>query len=159
MKKKMLLLLSALIVVPAWAGDIAPSSPAAAAPAGSGVVIVLKGAAGDISALVADLEKEAVYKEAACAPASKPGKTAKISCAKAYAGLMAFLGQYASAKVQWHISGATTVAPVVAPVAATLEAQSTAICPTGCTMMNCPPPGGAPACCKRTISGYKVCTQ
>jgi hypothetical protein len=157
MKKKLLLLLSALIVVPAWAGDVAPSSPATAAPAGAGVVIVLKGAARNISALVAELEKETVYKEAACASASKPGKTAKISCAKADAGLMAFLGQYASAKVQWHISGATTAAPVAAPVAAPMAATSTLGCATGCTLMNCPPPGGPVVCCKRTTTGYKPC--
>jgi hypothetical protein len=31
------------------------------------------------------------------------------------------------------------------------------ICPTGCLTMNCPPPGGPVACCKKTPVGYQIC--
>lgn len=30
-------------------------------------------------------------------------------------------------------------------------------CATGCITMNCPPPNGQPACCKKTATGYKTC--
>jgi len=38
-----------------------------------------------------------------------------------------------------------------------LRSPAVGACPVGCTLMNCPPPGGAPACCKRTVSGYQAC--
>ena len=126
--KKMLLLLLASIIAPAWAGDVAPD-------AGTGVVIELKGSAKDINALAADLEKEAVYKEAACSgkPAKKSGKTAKINCAKADGALMTFLSKNAPTKVHWSISAVAN--------------RSISACPGSCTIINCPPPSGPLMCC------------
>jgi hypothetical protein len=129
--KNMLLFLLALIVVPVWAEDVAvapttqKSTAMQAAPvAETGVVIELKGSAKSISALVTDLEKEAVYKEAACVTTKTTGEIAKVSCAKADSALMAFMAKNASAKVHWSISGAGTNA---------LQG-----CPAGCVMMPCP---------------------
>jgi hypothetical protein len=132
--KKMMLVLLALIVVPAWAADVAATPEAQ-----TRVNIELKGSAKSVQALVADMEKAAVYKEAICStkPAKKSGKTI-ITCAKADSALMDFLSKNAPAKVQWSISVAAS-------------------CATGCVLMNCPPPGGPLVCCKRTTSGYVAC--
>lgn len=148
--KYILLLLSALIVMPAWAGDVAPTAK-------TGVVIKLKGSAKNVSALVAELEKEAAYTEASCTTGKKPGKTAKITCAKADGTLMTFLGNYAAAKVQWTVSGTTVAVASSATADNPVAARAAAICPAMCTMMNCPPPGGPVMCCKRTTVGYRPC--
>jgi len=142
---KMLPLLLALIVVPAWAGDAAPVTE-------QSVNIELKGATKSLSALVADLEKEAVYKEAGCS--SKPvksGKIAKISCVKADSTLMAFLSKNAPAKVNWTISSTATSASK-APAAASAEITPLG-CPVGCALMACPPPSGPVKCCNVTTHG------
>ena len=145
--KSILLFLLALIVVPSWADDAAlmPSANATASAAppaldsATSVYIELKGPAKSLPALVADLEKTAVYREAGCSsiPTKKPGKTAKIMCTKADGALMTYLSKSAPANVHWSIS--------------------VAACPTGCTLINCPPPGGPKVCCKRTSIGYKPC--
>lgn len=135
--KNLLLFLLALITSPAWAGDAAPDTQTA-------VIIELKGPAQSTTALIADLEKQAVYKEALCAttPAKKAGKTAKISCTKADSALMSFLSSNTPANVRWSISG-------TAPTAAGQTPDSTtSLCPTGCFMMNCPPPSGPVKCCR-----------
>jgi len=141
--KNMLLILLALIVmpvaVPVWAGDaaIAPSTPKpsaqtmrAAPDTQTSVVIELKGSPKSTSALLANLEKDAVYKEAVCSTTKKSEKTAEIKCAKADSGLMAFLSKNAQA-VHWSIS----------------EEPG---CPTGCSLMHCPPPNGPIVCCNQT---------
>lgn len=142
--KKALPLLFALIAVSAWAGEaiVAPSmsrNEAMVAPP-VGVVIEFKGADKSISALIAAMEKEGVYKEAACAtvPGKDTGKPASISCGKAEGALMTYLSKHAPADTLWSITTASS-------------------CPTGCYMMNCPPPGGPVACCKRTSIGYRTC--
>jgi len=126
-------LLLALIVVPAWAGDVAsaPSMPKqkpmqTSLVTETGVVIELKGSARNTSALVADLEKDAVYKEAACS--KKPGKIVRISCAKADSALMAFLSKNAPANVHWRISTATSTRLSTEPVG----------CASGCVLAPCP---------------------
>ncbi|OGS81168.1 MAG: hypothetical protein A2Z94_02350 [Gallionellales bacterium GWA2_55_18] len=149
--KNLLLLLSALIVVPAWAGDVAvapatakPTAMQAAPVTETGVVIELKGSAKGTSALVADLEKEAVYKEAVCSskPAKKPGKTAKITCAKADGALLVFLGKNAPANVHWSISAAATKSLSIAAIRGV-----TVTCPQICRIMPCPPPNGTSKLC------------
>jgi hypothetical protein len=145
--KNLLLFLLALIVVPVWAEGSADAPMKAAPDIQTSVNIVLKGSPGSVSALVAALEKDAVYKDAGCSskPARKSGKMAKISCAKADSALMEFLSKNASAKVHWSISATTSA--VSSPLS----------CPTGCVFMNCPPPGGPALCCKKTSTGYKPC--
>ena len=152
--KNILLFLSALIVVPAWAGDaeVAPKSSAMGMQTAPGtqtaVNIELKGSAKSVGALVADLEKEAVYKDATCSskPAEKSGSIARITCAKADSALMTFLSKNAPAKVHWSISAAANQSASVA-----------ASCPSGCTLINCPPPSGPVQCCKKTSTGYHAC--
>jgi hypothetical protein len=143
--KNMLLLLLTLIIVPAWAGDVAPDTQ-------TGVSIELKGSAKSLSALVADLEKDAVYKEAACstAPAKKSGETVKISCAKADGALMTFLSKNAQT-VHWSISAlANKSLPATAK-----QGVVPMSCPTGCSIINCPPPSGPLECCH--ISNHTPC--
>lgn len=150
--KNMLLILLALIVMPAaipvWAGDV-PIAPATAKPsmqtapgAETSVVIEFKGSAQSTSALTANLERQAVYKDAICstAPVKKPGETAKITCIKADGALLAYLSRNAPADVQWSI----TRTPATA-----------AGCPAGCSLMNCPPPAGPMRCCR--VPGYTPC--
>lgn len=133
--RKLLLLLCALIfAAPAWAGDAVPVNE-------TGVVIELKGSAKNLSALAADMEKDAVYKAAECSskPMKKSGKTAKITCAKADGALLAFLGKNAPANVHWSISAAANKG--VSPLG----------CPAGCSLMHCPPPSGPLLCCKNSV--------
>lgn len=139
--KILMLLLSALIVVPAWAGEVPVSA--------TGVVIELKGSAKSLSALVADLEKDAVYKAAECSskPMKKSGKTTKITCAQADGALLAFLAKNAPANVHWSISAAA--AKKIS--AAASKGVAPLGCPTGCLLMNCPPPGGPVVCCKNNV--------
>lgn len=141
--KKMLLLLSALIVAPAMAEDAAPliqkSAAAQTALASeTGVVIQLKGAAKSTSALVADLQKEAVYKDAACSAsaAKRPAKVAKITCAKADGALMDFLSKNAQA-VHWSISAAPRMR---------LMSTTTGGCAVGCVPTSC---NGVAGCFKK----------
>lgn len=132
MKKLLLCLLALTAVAPAWGGSAVLASWA-------GVVVELKGANQDISALAAKLEKDRVYKAAACAPANIAGETAKIDCAKADSGLMAFLGKNAPATVQWSI--------------ASVAAENK--CTPGCVSMKCPPPNGPLVCCNTAT--YQPC--
>lgn len=63
--------------------------------------------------------------------------------------------------------GAATTAPTEGSVmdqmpapdsAAAVTGEASAMaCPTGCKVMNCPPPGGARVCCKQTSTGYQKC--
>lgn len=131
MKNMLLFLLSMIVAAPAWAGDEPPAA--------TGVVIELKGPAKSVAALVADLEKDKAYQDAACSPGRKSGKAAKIACAQADSALMAFLGKNAPAKVRWSISSTATPA--------TTKSVTPLGCPTGCALMNCPPPGGPYRCC------------
>ena len=130
--KNLLLLLSALVVVPAWAADPAPApakpKPAAkqAASLSLGVAIELKGSSEDVSALVAKLKNAPVYKAAACEIVSE----SKIACAKADGALMVFLDKNAPGAVQW-----------------TIISNGGKPCPTGCQVMLCPPPNGPLVCC------------
>ena len=138
---KKLPLLLALIVLPAWAGDVAPVAE-------KGVSIELKGASKNLSALMADLEKDAAYKEAACSgKPAKSGKAAKITCGKADGALLVFLSKNAPANVRWTISAAATAPATRAPAPA---ASAPLSCPTGCAVMNCPPPSGPIVCCNTT---------
>lgn len=140
---KKLPLLLALLVLPAWAADAAGDR---------GMNVELKGPAKSVAALVADLEKDAAYKDAGCAAKGKPGKTARISCAKAEGALLTAL-KAAPGDVRWSVSSAAAK-PVAAPAAAAapLSAQG---CAVGCSYMKCPPPNGVPMCCN--ISTYKAC--
>jgi hypothetical protein len=147
--KNILLFLLILIAVPAWAGDMT-MAPATAKPAAmdsapmAGVVIKMKGASKTVRALVANLEKEDIYKDAFCSgKASKSGKSAKISCAKADGALLTYLAANASG-VHWSISAGKKL-------------SAASICPSGCVYTSCPPPSGPDACCKRTSTGYKTC--
>lgn len=137
--KNLLLLLSALIAVPAWAGEVPVSE--------TGVVIELKGSAKSLSALVADLEKDAVYKAAECSskPMRKSGKTAKITCAQADGALLTFLVKNAPTNVHWSISAAASKA------LSSAANKSILSCPTGCTLAHCPAPAGPIVCCKNNV--------
>lgn len=135
--KKMLLLLSALIVAPAFAGENVPA-------ASQGVVIKLGGSTKDVAALLAELEKDAVFKDASCS-AGKPGKKAKISCSQADGALLTFLSKNAPVGVNWSISPAPHTAPQ--PKLMLRAPASTLTCPAGCSPKNCPPPGGPYQCC------------
>ena len=140
--KNLFLFLLTLIVLPVWAGDAtvtpAPQKPAALT-TGISVYIDFKGSAKNILALVSDFEKDAAYQTAECSIISvkKSAKITRIMCTKANDALLTFLSSHASAKAHWSISAA--------------------ICPTGCTLMNCPPPNGSWGCCKKTSTGYQVC--
>jgi len=179
------MLLSALILVPvcvasAWAEDndqaqpVAATQPAASAPQaaaaqpatpqfpsvqGSRVVIELKGPAKSVAAMVAELEQDAVYKDAACSHAGKPGKTATITCANADSGLMAFVSHNLAEKVRWSISGSTV--PNLFTTKALSNARTLSItpnaCAAGCTAMNCPPPSGPPECCHFSNGAWRPC--
>lgn len=131
--KKMLLLLSVLIVAPAWA-----EAPAQTATTGNAVVIELKGQARSVSALIADLKKDEVYQAAACSTGKKSGKTTKITCSKTDGALLTFLANNAPAEVRWSISAAP---------AGWVPQPPGCPPPAGCSMMNCPPPGGTYRCC------------
>jgi hypothetical protein len=145
MKNIPLFLFLLILGAPAWAGDDTAASPMAkpagsAAPAAqTSVYIELKGAAKNVAAVTAGLEKEAVYKDASCSSRTtrKSGKVVKIICTRSNSELMTYLSKNATAKVHWSISAAG--------------------CAVGCTMMNCPPPTGPFECCKRTTAGYKPC--
>lgn len=135
--KKMLPLLFALIAAPVWAADELPFPQ-------TGVTIELKGESAKLSAVLAEIEKETAYKEADCAtkPAKKSAKKASISCSKADGALLTILSKNAQT-VRWSISAAATRA--AAPMA----------CPTGCALMNCPPPSGPWQCCNTAT--HKPC--
>lgn len=53
---------------------------------------------------------------------------------------------------------AMTPVPAQDSPLATESDSAVAACPTGCLNMNCPPPSGPVQCCKRTPTGYQVCT-
>lgn len=136
---KKLSFLLAMIALPAWAADTAPTAE-------RGMSIELKGPAPSVSALVADLEKNAAYKDAGCAARTgKAGKKARIACARADGALLTALGGSAPADVRWTISSAMAVGAPAAPLG----------CPVGCSYMRCPPPSGPAACCNTTT--LKVC--
>lgn len=128
--KKILLSLSTLIVASVWAGW--------ALAADAGVVIELKGSAKSVHALLADLEKEAVYKDAACSLDKKSGKTTKVICATADGALLNFLSRNAPTGVRWSISGTATQVMSV-----------TRSCPTGCALKTC---NGVTTCFNRSCA-------
>jgi hypothetical protein len=136
--KKMALLLLASIIAPAWAED----APAPAAATQAAVAVQLSGSAKGVQALLAKLEKDAVYKDSGCSgkPMKKSAKTAKISCTNAGGALLGFLGQNSPDKVRWSISGAG------ARMSATQTLAPRIICPTGCTATVC---GGVTGCFRR----------
>lgn len=138
--KKMALILLASIAVPAWAED----APAPAAPAQTAVTVQLAGSSKGVQALLAKLEKDAVYKDSGCSgkPMKKSAKTAKISCTNAGGALLAYLGENTPDKVRWSISGATT------PMSATRAMSS---CPVGCALTIC---NGVTGCFRR---GCQAC--
>lgn len=133
--KKMALLLLASIIAPAWAED----APAPAPATQTAVTVQLSGSSKGVQALLAKLEKDAVYKDSGCSgkPMKKSAKTAKISCTNAGGALLGYLGENTPDKVRWSISGAAT------PMLATRAMSS---CPTGCTLTIC---GGVTGCFRR----------
>lgn len=110
---KLLLILSVLLVAPASAGEAAPSSAGQTA-----VTVQLSGSAKGVRAMLAGLEKDAVYKEAGCSakPMKKPAKTAKINCTNANGALLDYLGKNTPSQIRWSISGA---APQIRSASAT----------------------------------------
>lgn len=129
MKHKLIMLLLALVVVPAWAGEAA--TPAAQ----TAVTVQLSGSHKGVQALLADLEKDAAYKESGCSakPMKKSAKMVKISCSNASGALLDYLSKNTQSGVRWNISGATA-------------ASTLAACPAGCSVQTC---SGVTACFKR----------
>lgn len=126
MNKKILLLLSVLIVSAAWAGEpaVAPAADTAKTAPEAGVTVELKGTGDQVRALLAELEKSELYGADACYVSSaKTSKTTKVTCAKASGRLLDFLLANTPAKVSWQVSPAPMLK---------------AICPPGCYMMPCP---------------------
>jgi len=109
--KNFLLLLSVLIAAPAWAEEAAPASASQTA-----VTVQLTGSAKGVRAMLAGLEKDAVYKDAGCSAKSmkKSAKTAKISCANAGGALLDYLGKNTPDKVRWSISSAVATRAALA---------------------------------------------
>jgi hypothetical protein len=136
MKHKLMMLL-ALIVAPAWAAETAMPANAPAPAAQTAVTVELSGSAKDVRGLLAELEKDAVYKDSGCSakPMKKSAKTARIGCTSAGGALLDYLGKNAPNKVHWSISGA-----------ATLMMPTTSNCPTGCALTTC---GGVLGCFKK----------
>lgn len=136
--KRIALLLLASIVAPAWAEEAA--APAAAAQ--TAVTVQLSGPAKGVQALLAELEKDSVYKDSGCSgkPMKKSAKTVKISCTNAGGALLGYLGANAPYKVRWSISGAA------APMSATQTLAPRLACPTGCTATIC---SGVSGCFKK----------
>ena len=138
--KKLLLILSVLLAAPAWAGEAAATAEQAAAPAAQiAVTVALSGASKGVRALLAELEKDAVYKEAGCSakPMKKPAKTARISCTNASGALLDYLGKNTPSKIRWSISGA---APLTMSTAASTCAKQTCSGILSCYFPRC---GGA----------------
>ncbi len=131
--KRIALLLLALIAAPAWAED----APAPAPATQTAVTVQLSGSVKGVQALLAKLEKDAVYKDSGCSgkPMKKSAKAAKISCTNAGGALLAYLGENAPDKVRWSISAA----------GARMSATGI-ICPVGCTATVC---GGVTGCFRR----------
>jgi hypothetical protein len=129
--KKMALLLLASIAAPAWAED----APAPAPAAQTAVTVQLSGSAKGVQALLAKLEKDAVYKDSGCSgkPMKKSAKTAKISCTNAGGALLGYLGANTPHKVRWSISGAATSMSETQTLAPRL------VCPPGCAATTCGP--------------------
>lgn len=136
--KKIALLLLASIVAPTWAEEAA--APAAAAQ--TAVTVQLSGSAKGVQALLAALEKDAVYKDSGCSgkPMKKSAKTAKINCTNAGGALLGYLGANTPHKVRWSMSGAAT------PISATQTLAPRLVCPTGCAATIC---GGVAGCFRK----------
>lgn len=130
MKKLLMFLLALIIVAPAWANDDRTLSS-------TGVIIKLKGSDEGVSNLVADLEKQKVFKTAICGMVKK----SEIYCGIADSGLMAFIGENAPAAVKWSISSTPPILSIK--------------CVPGCKTMRCPPPNGPMTCCN--TSTLQVC--
>jgi hypothetical protein len=133
--KKIALLLLASIIAPAWAEEAAAPAPATQ----TAVTVQLSGSAKGVQALLAKLEKDAVYKDSGCSgkPMKKSAKTAKISCTNAGGALLGYLAENTPDKVRWSISGAAT------PMSATRAMSS---CPIGCALTIC---GGVSGCFRK----------
>jgi hypothetical protein len=100
--------------------------------------VQLKGAPKKVRSTFEQLSNDDAYKAAACRPiANKSGATLGISCDKPDSALMDMLNRHSSSGIQW-----------------TLSARG---CPTGCTLMSCPPPSGPTSCCKKVSGVYKIC--
>ncbi len=56
-----------------------------------------------------------------------------------------------------NVSASTPAPAPAATLPSTESATALATCPTGCYPMNCPPPTGPKACCKKTSTGYEQC--
>jgi len=136
--KRIALLLLALIAAPAWAEEAVAPAPATQ----TAVTVQLSGSAKGVQALLAKLEKDAVYQESGCSgkPMKKSAKTAKISCTSAGGALLAYLGENTPDKVRWSISGAA------ARMSATQAVAPRIVCPIGCTPTIC---GGVAGCFRR----------
>lgn len=108
MKHKLLMLLLASIIAPAWAGEIAALAPTTQ----TTVAIHLSGSAQGVRALLAGLEKDPVYEGSGCSsgkPMAKSAKTAKIICTNASGALLEYLIRNTPSKVRWSISSVTTL--------------------------------------------------
>jgi len=124
------------------AQPVAPAAPAAK-PAGAKVVIALMGQPESVAALAAELEKDAAYKNAACALPRKPGKGATMVCANGDSALMALLLHSNAGKVRWTISG------TAAPKAMAVQSSGTATFSTLSTTST--------TCQKQTCSNVTAC--
>lgn len=129
--KKLLLLLSMLIAVPAWAGDVTSSSAGQTA-----VTVQLSGSVKGVRAMLAGLEKDAVYKDAGCSakPMKKAAKTAKISCSHAGGALLDYMGKNTPNKVRWSISSAVGTVAARAALACAVQTCSGIL---GCYYARC----------------------
>lgn len=136
--KKMALILLASIAAPAWAED----APAPAPATQTAVTVQLSGSAKGVQALLAKLEKDAVYTDSGCSgkPMKKSAKTAKISCTNAGGALLGYLAENTPDKVRWSISGVTS------KMSATQTLTPRLSCPTGCTATVC---GGVVGCFRK----------
>ena len=132
--KKLLMILLLLIVAPAWAAEATPASAGQTA-----VTVQLSGSAKGVRAMLATLEKDAVFKDAGCSakPMKKSAKTAKISCNTASGALLDYLGKNTPSKVRWSISG---TAPLAMSTTASTCALQTCSGIKGCFYPRC---GGA----------------
>ncbi len=132
-----------------------PAAPAAAAQAASkaatpwasieglAVNIELKGSHKNVAAMIARMEQEPIYKEAACAKGKKAGS---ITCEHTNSGIIMLVSQ-PYADVTWTMSGATLHKLFTGKNPPKMQTLSLTTCTvSGCTYMQCPP-GSAYACC------------
>lgn len=90
---------------------------------------------------------------AGCEKPQEPAAQTAPATAEAPAPAPAASEQTPAPAPETALPSAPTAPALLAPAPATATT-----CPTGCTLMNCPPPTGPLSCCKRTPTGYQQCT-